>query len=216
MEVVTGSGAIVAVKYDGGILLASDMGICYGSMYKFANVSHFEILNSGAVIGATGEFADFQALLDIVKATLLEEQCRRFGGQLTPKEIHTYIKRIMYQRRSNMKPFAIRVVLAGKNPDNSLYLGVTDPYGTTWEDDVICTGYSNHLKGMQLDKTAKKSKDEVRDAITQSFRALYARLSTMNGPVEFVDVSNSGIAKEEPVRIEANWEMIEEVYPNAI
>ena len=212
MSAITTSGSIVAAKYDKGILLASDMSICYGSSFKFANVSHFVELTPTCVIGASGEFADFQELSDIIKSTILEEQCKHGGEYMSPSEIHTYIKRIMYHRRSKMKPLVMKIIVAGINPDKTTFLSCTDLYGASWEDDAISTGFAKYLQGIQIDSIAKGPKDAVYNGMKQVFTAVFARHALANGKVEFIDISTEKITRLEPVQIDPNWEVVEANY----
>lgn len=209
MQVITSSGAIVASKYDGGILLASDMSITYGSMFRYSNVSHFVEVAPKIIIGATGEFADFQQLIDIIKNIILQEQCKHNGEFLTPSEVHTYIKRLMYQRRSKMQPFSCRVVVAGLNPDGSKFLACTDPYGASWETDYLGTGMGKYLQGLQVSEVANGSFEDVKKGITEVFRAVNARTTIANGKVEFVTISQDGINRLEPEEISPSWEIVE-------
>jgi len=209
MNPITTSGSIVAAKYDKGILLGSDMAICYGSSFKFANVTHFVVLTPKVVMGASGEFADFQELTDTVKATILEKQCSHGGEYMTATEIHTYIKRIMYYRRSKMNPLMIKVVLAGINPDGTSFLACTDPYGASWEDDTISTGFGKHLQGIQIEKVVKGPRESVYDGMKQVFTAVFARHAMANGKVEFVEITADGVKRHEPVQIDPHWDIVE-------
>ena len=97
---ITTTNSIIAAKYNDGIILASDRVVSYGSCFKFNDVSHFVQLTPNVVIGCTGELADFQELVDILRSVLVEEECKNNGQPLEPSEISNYIKRLMYQRRS--------------------------------------------------------------------------------------------------------------------
>ena len=209
MQAITTSGTILAAKYDGGILLASDNTISYGSMFRYNNVSHFVEVTPKVVLGGTGEFADFQQIVEFVKRQILQAQCKHNGEYLTPSEIHSYIKRMMYNRRSQLKPWATRVVVAGINPDNTLFLATTNPYGTSYEDDVISTGFGRYLQGLQITSVANGEKDKVREGMRQVFQTVFARHCQANGKVEFIDLTKDGIVREEPIRINPNWEIVE-------
>lgn len=209
-QAITTSGAILAVKYDNGILLASDKTISYGSMFKYNNVSHFEQLTSSIIMGASGEFADFQELKDIIKSVILKEKCKHGGAELSPSEVHNYVKRLMYQRRSKMNPIVAKVVIAGINPDQSLFLACTDLYGASWEDDVISTGMGKYLQGDQLRNAVNGTKEEVQKSILEVFQAIYSRFAQANGKLEFIDMSKDGkIERTEGVEVMPNWEIVE-------
>lgn len=209
MQAITTSGTIVAAKYDGGIILASDTTISYGSMFKYNNVSHFEEIAPKIILGGTGEFADFHALCEILRSEILEAQCKHNGEYLTPSEVHTYVKRIMYQKRSKMQPFATKVIVAGINPDGSSFLACTDPYGASWEDDTISTGFGRYLQGTQVSSVVGGPKENVISAIKEIFMTVFARHCQANGKVEFLDVTPETVTKLEPIKISPHWEIVE-------
>ncbi|KAH0787227.1 proteasome subunit beta type-4-like [Histomonas meleagridis] len=206
---ITSASSIVGIKYDNGILLASDKAVSYGSCFKFANVSHFHQLTPYLIIGCSGEMADFQELIDSLTSIVRKYECAHNGEDLTPSEVSNYIKRLMYQKRSKLNPLVMRCILAGVNPDGSFYLTSTDLYGSQWEDDYVASGYAAHIQGLQLQNAVKKTREEVYEAIKQIFVGLTARHSVMAGPIEFIDVTTNGIHFEDPVEIQPNWEIID-------
>ena len=209
MQAITKSGTIIAAKYDGGILLASDNTISYGSMFKYNNVSHFVEVAPNVILGGTGEFADFQQIAEWVQRQVLQARCKHNGEYLTPSEIHSYIKRVMYSRRSDMKPWTTRVVVAGINKDGSSFLATTNPYGTSYEDDAISTGFGRYLQGMQVTSVVNGDKEAVREGIKQVFQTVFARHCQANGKVEFINLTKDGVEREEPIKIVPNWEIVE-------
>lgn len=199
---ITTAGTIIAIKYSGGIVLASDRAISYGSQFKFADVSHFSQVTPTCVIGCTGEMADFQELSKILGAIVRKTECQSGGEPPTPAEIFTLTKRVMYNRRSRMKPLMMKVVVAGINRDGSSFLGAADMYGTSWEDDVVTTGIGNHMKGLQLDRAVGRSRDEVITAIKDVMKAICMRSVTGAGAWEVLDVNRDGVSALDPIRPE--------------
>jgi 20S proteasome subunit beta 7 len=206
---VTVAGAIIGVKYDGGIILASDTVINYSRSLKFTRVSHFQQLTPTTVIGGSGEFADFQELVDVLQSYLREAECANHGRPLLVSEVYNLVKRIMYSRRTRMDPLVIRVVVAGINLDGSPLLAAVDLYGTSWEDDFVCAGLATYMKGLQLDKAARRGRDEVIAAISQVWSAMLRRAVGTNAGLEFIDISPAGVTKLDPVRIELQWDFTE-------
>ena len=207
---ITTTNSIIAAKYNEGILVISDMAVNYGSNFKFANVSHFAKLSPTLLIGATGEYSDFQELRDYVVQEMSMFEARTGGDTLTPAEVHTYIKRILYQKRSKMNPLMLRVVTAGVNPDHTFFLATADQYGTSWEDPVVYTGMAHYLHGNQVSDVAGKEKDTVNSAIHDLLKALAARHSTQTGKLEMYDIRVDGITRTEEAEARPNWDIIEE------
>ena len=74
------------------------------------------------------------------------------GNSLGPKEIHSYLSRVMYNRRNKFDPLWNSLVLAGVKRVKKLgvekretYLGMVTMLGVTFEDDHVATGFGNHL-----------------------------------------------------------------------
>ena len=72
--IVTGT-SVVGCKYKGGVMIASDTLGSYGSMARFRDLTRVHKVGKRSILGAGGEFSDFQKLRD-----MLDEQVR-FGGR---------------------------------------------------------------------------------------------------------------------------------------
>jgi 20S proteasome subunit beta 7 len=205
MRPVNVAGAIVAVKYDSGILLASDTVINYGRSPRFGGISHFRQLTPTVLIGASGEFADFQALLDVLQRPLRQAECESHGQPLTVSEIYNLVKRYLYDRRSRINPLAVEVIVAGIAPNGASFVGTADLYGTAWEDDFACTGPASYLRGLQIERVVNKSQAEVLAGITDVWRALTRRSALAHPTIEIIDVTHAGITKLPPLKIVLTW-----------
>jgi 20S proteasome subunit beta 7 len=65
---VTGT-SVLGVVYEGGVMLAADTLGSYGSLARFMSLSRLRAVGERCVIGAGGEYSDFQHI-----HSLLEEQ----------------------------------------------------------------------------------------------------------------------------------------------
>lgn len=54
--------SVMAVRYQGGIMMAADTGISYGNMLKIKDARRIEKLNDECIFASSGEMADFQEL----------------------------------------------------------------------------------------------------------------------------------------------------------
>ena len=108
-----------------------------------------------------------------------------------------------------MKPLQVKIVVAGINPDNSSFLAVADLYGTSWEDEYICTGIAVHMKALQLDRAVGRSKEEVIQAIADVWRAIKVKYVLSVGEVELLDVTADGIKKLDRLTIPAGYQVTE-------
>ena len=73
------------MKYDGGVVIAADTLGSYGSLARFTEIQRVIKVNETTIIGAGGDFADFQFLSDIIKQKQIDEECADDGFNLKPK-----------------------------------------------------------------------------------------------------------------------------------
>lgn len=62
---VTGT-SVLGVKFDGGVVIAADMLGSYGSLARFRNISRVMRVNDSTMLGASGDYADFQYLKQVL------------------------------------------------------------------------------------------------------------------------------------------------------
>ena len=63
---VTGT-SVLGIQFDGGVVLAADMLGSYGSLARFRDCPRLLKVNDTTVIGAAGDYADFQYLSNIIE-----------------------------------------------------------------------------------------------------------------------------------------------------
>ena len=135
---VTG-GSVVAVKYNGGVLVAADTIMSYGTLAKFDGVVRMAPVGAKGqvLLSAGGDYSDYQQMLKIINSSAVEEYTMDDGAVMSASAMHHWLTRIMYQRRSKMDPLWNAVVIAGVGGDGQSYLGTTDMYGTMYADNFI-------------------------------------------------------------------------------
>lgn len=67
------------------------------------------------------------------------------GSRLQPREIHQYLSRVLYARRSKVNPLWNQLVIGGVGNDNTPFLGLVDLYGSAYQDNTIATGYGAYI-----------------------------------------------------------------------
>jgi 20S proteasome alpha/beta subunit len=199
--IVTGT-SVLAVKYKDGVMVAADtLGASpfwsaratrphppsltlshfspsppagsYGSLARYTELRRIRRIGDYTLLGAGGEYSDFQHILDVLGELVVGDHVRDDGAKLGAPEIHSYLTRVMYQRRNKGDPLYNTLVVAGfkdgkacvldstpqpsaislpTSPHSSPIpppprrtLGYIDPIGTAFSDDYIATGYGAHL-----------------------------------------------------------------------
>merc|ERR1712121_82346 len=97
---VTTGSSVLAMKYIGGVVIAADTLGSYGSMARFRDVSRVMKVNNTTVMAGAGDYADYQHLKERLEQMTIDEQVQDDGFEMPPQAVHSYLTRLMYQRRS--------------------------------------------------------------------------------------------------------------------
>jgi 20S proteasome subunit beta 7 len=68
--------SVLGVKYRDGVMVAADTLGSYGSLARFRSISRLFRVNNETVIAASGDYADFQFIKDILEQKVYETQTR--------------------------------------------------------------------------------------------------------------------------------------------
>ena len=63
---VTTGTSVLGMKFNGGVVIAADTLGSYGSLARFKNLSRIMKINDSTVLGAGGDYADFQHLTSVL------------------------------------------------------------------------------------------------------------------------------------------------------
>jgi hypothetical protein len=72
----------------------------YGSTKRYKTVQRVYEVNKACVVGASGELSDFQQLQRYLDQLTTDDFIADDGIELTPREVHSYLTRVMYNRRN--------------------------------------------------------------------------------------------------------------------
>ncbi|KAE8589029.1 hypothetical protein XENTR_v10022863 [Xenopus tropicalis] len=174
---VTGT-SVLGVKFDGGVIIAADMLGSYGSLARFRNISRIMKVNESTILGASGDYADYQYLKQVIDQMVIDEELVGDGHNYSPKAVHSWLTRVMYNRRSKMNPLWNTVVIGGFYNGES-FLGYVDKLGVAFEAPTIATGFGAYLAQPLLrevtERKATLSKEEARALIERCMKVLYYR-----------------------------------------
>lgn len=205
---VTG-GSVVALKYNGGVLVAADTLASYGSLARYEGVSRIAKVGiaNDTLLAAGGDYSDYQMILKMIEQKSQTEFAMDDGSSLSPSGLHQWLTRIMYQRRSKMDPLWNSVVIAGFR-DGKAYLGSSDMYGTMFEDNYMCTGLGLHLALPLIRKAWREdmSEEEARKLLVDCMRVLFYRDTRASAQILIGKVSAEGSSVAEPFQIDTFWE----------
>lgn len=66
-------------------------------------------------------------------------------SQLSANNVHTYLSKIMYKRRTDFNPLWNHILVAGISSEQKPFLASVDLLGTTFSSPSLATGYGAHL-----------------------------------------------------------------------
>ncbi|OXA51447.1 Proteasome subunit beta type-4 [Folsomia candida] len=212
---VTTGTSIIAFEYDGGILMAADMLGSYGSLARYRSVPRLLKVNDKTVIGCMGDYADFQYLQAIIEQMEVDEACKDDGFQTTARSLHSWLTRVLYNKRCKFDPLWTTFVVAGLDQDKP-FLGFVDKLGTAYTDPIITTGYASMLATPLIrkavedklkDKNEKLTLAEARKVIEDSLTLMYYRDARASNKYQIAIIPSNGEASiiEEPKTLLGDW-----------
>lgn len=228
---VTGT-SVLGIVYDGGVMLAADTLLSYGTMAKQQNVPRLHaITGTNTIIGASGEYSDFQTVIDILEGEALEETRTSkslmdslyaheevTAKRMTAASTWNYLRFVMYSKRNKYNPYWNDIVVAGVDSDNKPFLGMVDKIGTTVKDNVIATGFGAYLALPLLrDKwNPNLTEAEARTLLEDCCKILFYRDCRASNNIQIAKCECSATTPliSEPYQLETSWDVIE--YVNAI
>jgi 20S proteasome subunit beta 7 len=91
----------------------------YGSLARYTDLRRVRRVGDYTLVAGSGEYLDFQYIMDVLGEMVLEEHVTDDNAKLTAPEIHAYLTRVMYQRRNKMNPLWNTLLVAGVKDGNS-------------------------------------------------------------------------------------------------
>lgn len=203
-------GSVLALKYDGGVLLACDTLLSYGSLAKWANIPRIKILGEHSAICAQGDYADFQDVSRQLEAEMLSQSLLDDGVKMTPKELFSFLHRTIYSKRCDFEPALCQFIVIG-HYDGEAFIGSVDDIGTRWTDDYAGSGYGAHFgvpllrKALEV-KNGKLTRDEALAVIQDALRVLFYRECRAVNKFQIADASNGKVVISEPFSVDTKWD----------
>lgn len=215
---VTGT-SVLGVKFKDGVLLACDTLGSYGSMARFTNISRILCVNDSTVLGAGGDFADFQFIKSAIEQKVISDECIGDNFRYTPLSLHSWLTRVYYNRRSRFNPLWNTLVIAGLQNDEP-YLGYLDKIGTAYESPSVATGYGSYIAQPLLreflekheNKFKKVSLEDAKEIIAKCMSVLFYRDARSWNKYELAIIrKNQPAIVEGPILAESEWEIARNV-----
>ncbi|KAI0687831.1 proteasome endopeptidase complex beta subunit [Cytidiella melzeri] len=206
--IVTGT-SVLAIKFKDGIMMAADTLASYGSLARFKSIQRLHPVGSSTVIGASGDLSDFQYIQSTLEELAIEEFTSGDKHELGPAEIHEYLARVMYNRRTKMNPLWNSLLVGGRK-DGKNFLAYVDLLGTTYTSPSIATGYGAHiaiplLRNAVDGRENTLTEEEARKILVESMRVLFYRDARSLNKFQISTVTDNGVHISDPIVLESSW-----------
>jgi len=203
--------SVLGVKFEGGVVIAADRLGSYGSLARFRGISRVMKVNDRTVMAAGGDYADYQYLHDVVEQRVIDEECLDDGISYTPKALHSWLTRVMYNRRSRFNPLWNSIVIGGIENDGSTYLGTVNMIGIAFKDTAIATGFGAHLAlpilRDALEQKPKLTANEAKQLMSKCMEVLFYRDARSFDEFEMAVITPEGTEVISPIPVKSNWEL---------
>lgn len=215
---VTGT-SVVAVKFNGGVAIAADNLASYGSLARFSDVKRLRVFGDAAIIGFGGDVSDMQYIDRLLDSVDIRENYSSNGNTLNAKNIHTYLSKVFYKRRTDMNPLWNHILVAGFDGDGKPFLSSADLLGTTFSSPHLATGFGAHLAVPILRRLFPEekpieefSKDQAVAALRECMKVLWHRDARSHDRFSIATITKEGIELNENEQVEAqSWAFAEVV-----
>lgn len=154
----------------------------YGSLARFTPVKRLRQFNDRAVVGIGGDVSDMQHIDRLLISLDVRESYSSPGHALNAKNLHTYLSKVMYKRRSEINPLWNAMLIAGLDGNDQPFLSSVDLLGTTFSSPTLATGFGAHLAQPLLRKVADDesevpnvTREKAVEAIRECMKVLFYR-----------------------------------------
>lgn len=137
--------------------------------------------------------------------------------RLNAQNLHTYLSKVLYKRRSDFNPLWNQILVAGLDNDDKPFLSYVDLLGTTFSAPTLATGFGAHLAQPILRRLIEDDKDvETIDrekavaAVKECMKVLFYRDARSLDRYSIGVVTKGGVEiKEDEQLEEQSWAFAE-------
>jgi len=205
---VTTGTSVIALKFNGGVVMGTDTLGSYGSLARFRGVERILKVNDNTILGCMGDFADYQYLKGIIEQIAIDDMCKDDNIVMSPRSLHSWLTRVLYNRRSKFDPLWTTMVVGGIENGES-FLGYVDKIGTAYQDPIIATGYGSMIATPVLRANYKEdcTEEEAIAQVKEAMKLMFYRDARAFHKFHIGVVNANGSRIEGPMEIEQDWKL---------
>ncbi|KAM0283619.1 hypothetical protein ACHAQH_002397 [Verticillium albo-atrum] len=232
--IVTGT-SVIAIKYSEGVVIAADNLASYGSLARFTDVKRLRTFAESTVIGFGGDVSDMQYLdrhltslaIDesygspaiTASADTLDGGADQARPRLNAANLHKYLAKLFYARRTKFDPLWNHVLVAGLDDDEKPFLAAADLLGTTFSAPSLATGFGSMLaqpimrrSAPDEETAAKLTREQAEDVIKECMKVLYYRDARSLDSYSIAVITKDGVELKENEKLEKqSWAFAEKI-----
>ena len=201
----------------------------YGSLARFRDVKRLLPFAASTIVGVSGDVSDLQYISRFLTSVEVRESQAHHHSpsedpsraddaapgsvRLNAQNLHTYLSKVMYKRRSDFNPLWNQILVAGTDNDGKPFLSSVDLLGTTFSAPTLATGFGAHLAQPILRRLAEDEKDVERinrdtavNAVKECMKVLFYRDARSLDSYSIGVVTAQGIDIQDDVKLEGqSW-----------
>jgi 20S proteasome subunit beta 7 len=226
--VVTGT-SVIAIKFSTGVVIAADNLASYGSLARFTDVKRLKPFNRKAVVGFGGDVSDMQYLDRLLNSLDVEENYAVGSGRdehgelehvlMSAKNLHTYLSKVMYKRRTDFNPLWNALLVAGLDEKNAPFLASADLLGTTFSAPTLATGFGAHLAQPILRKVVpdeeasqKLNRETAVQVVRDCMKVLFYRDARSMNEYSIAVIDEKGVELKQNEKLEnQSWDFADRI-----
>jgi len=207
--IVTGT-SVVAIKFKDGVVIAADNLASYGSLARFTDVKRLRTFQDNSVVGFSGDVSDMQYLnRHLTDLALTEAYTSADEPRLSAANLHRYLSKLLYRRRSKFDPLWNQLLVAGLDDEGKPFLAAADLLGSTYSAPSLSTGFGAMLAQPLLrqhapdeESAAKLSREQAISAVKECMKVLFYRDARSMDRYSIAVVTKDGIDLKENEQLE--------------
>lgn len=173
------------------------------------------------MIGFGGDVSDMQYLDRLLSSLdIRENYLSSTEHTLNARNLHTYLSKVLYKRRSDFNPLWNMLLVAGLDEDDKPFLASADLLGTTFSSPTLATGFGAHLAQPLLRKLMPHDEESVQDvtqemaitAVKECMKVLFYRDARSLDKYSIAIVTKEGVELKEDEKLEnQNWAFADQI-----
>ena len=209
-------------------MIAADNLASYGSLARFTDVKRLKPFNKKAVVGFGGDVSDMQYLDRLLSSLDVQENYSNGSSgdlddktenraMMSAKNLHTYLSKVMYKRRTDFNPLWNALLVAGLDETSTPFLAFADLLGTTYSSPTLATGFGAHLAQPIMrravpdeEASQKLEREKAVELVKQCMKVLFYRDARSMNVYSMAVIDENGVDLKEDIKLEAeSWAFAE-------